>query len=109
MLSKVTVVTGATGLTAMVGPLPWPKVRIPLEKIEQVATLDIAPMKWGGWGYRGWLTIARQAALVIRKGEGIRCNLRNGKVFVVTVDDATTGAAVLEVHRQRRQTANAGT
>jgi uncharacterized membrane protein len=104
MLSKVTVVTGATGLAATMGPLPWPKVRIPLAQIEQVNTLDVNPMQWGGWGYRGSLTLMRQAALVVRKGEGIRCNLRNGKVFVVTVDDATTGAAVLEAHRQRLQT-----
>jgi len=36
---------------------------------------------------------------VLRSGPGIRVDLRDGRVFAVTVDDAATGAAVLERER----------
>jgi hypothetical protein len=34
--------------------------------------------------------------MIVRAGEGIRIDLNDGRIFIVTVDDATTGAAVLQ-------------
>jgi hypothetical protein len=35
------------------------------------------------------------AAVVVRRGPALRLSLRDGKTFLVTVDDAETGAALL--------------
>lgn len=44
----------------------------------------------------GSLKVMKQAAMVIRGGDGIRLDLIGGLVFVVSVDDAATGASVLQ-------------
>jgi hypothetical protein len=41
------------------------------------------------------LSLFGRAAVVLRGGEGLRLDLSRGRIFVVTVDDAATGAAVL--------------
>lgn len=98
-LASVTVMVDRRGLQVRYGALPWPVTRVPMEDIEAVAAIDVRPSKWGGWGYRGSLRLARKAAVVLRAGPGIRVDLRRGAVFVVTVDDAATGAAVLDTLR----------
>jgi hypothetical protein len=103
-LTKLTVVIGVRGLPVAFGPVQWPRVRIPLDRIERVSTLDVRPTEWGGWGYRGSLTVMRQAAVVLRGGPGIRLDLHGSKTFVVTVDDAVTGASLLEALRARNAT-----
>jgi hypothetical protein len=92
--NRVTV--GPTGLRASMGLFGVPRVNIPLEKIVQASALDVRPLKWGGWGYRGNVTVAKRAAMVVRAGDGIRLDLVGGLVLVVTVDDAATGASVLQ-------------
>jgi hypothetical protein len=49
--------------------------------------------EFGGWGWR-WGADGR-VGVVLRAGEGIQVTRTNGKRFVVTVDDAQTGASVL--------------
>ncbi len=100
-LARITVVVGGRGLSVGFGPFQWPKVRIPLDRIEHVSCIDVRPTQWGGWGYRGSLTVMRQAAVVLRGGSGIRLDLKGNKTFVVTVDDAEVGASVLEALRLR--------
>jgi Protein of unknown function (DUF1648) len=92
--NRVTV--GPSGLRASMGAFGLPRVNVPIDKIVQASALDVRPMKWGGWGYRGSLKVMKRAAMVVRAGDGIRLDLVGGLVLVVTVDDAATGAAVLQ-------------
>ncbi|NNF63210.1 MAG: hypothetical protein HKN07_03050 [Acidimicrobiia bacterium] len=90
------------GLHVSYGILPWPRTHIPVNQIETASVIDIRPMEWGGWGYRGSLKLMNQAAVVHRAGPGLRLDLKDGKVFAVTVDNPETPAALLnaEVARQ---------
>jgi hypothetical protein len=73
----------------------FPRVRFPLAEIEQATAIDVRPSRWGGWGYRGSVSLFRRAAWVLHGGPGIRLDLAKGRVFVVAVDDAEAGAAAL--------------
>lgn len=72
----------------------WPRVRIPRDRIRSAAVVDVNPMgEYGGWGWRysvnsGW-------GVVLRAGEALRVVRTDGKAFTITVDDAETGAALL--------------
>lgn len=100
-LSAVTVVVDPNGLQVRYGALGWPVTRIPVEQVTASSAIDVEPSRWGGWGYRGSLHLMRRAAVVLRRGEGIRADLSDHRVFVVTVDDASTGAALLDTYRSR--------
>jgi hypothetical protein len=69
------------------GPLRWPTMTMSLDDVVTFEAIDVRPMRYGGWGYRGSLRLFRRAALVLRRGPGLRLQLRDGRVFVVTVDD----------------------
>ncbi|MNY73206.1 hypothetical protein D3C86_2119390 [compost metagenome] len=56
--------------------------------------------EFGGWGLR--LSTDRRFGVVLRSGEAIEVLRRSGKRFVVTVEDAATGAALLEALVERR-------
>lgn len=72
----------------------WPRVRVRAEEIAAVHVVEVSPMAdFGGWGYR-WAGNGR-SGVVMRSGSAIEVTRRSGKRFVVTVDDAQTGAAVL--------------
>jgi hypothetical protein len=47
------------------------------------------------FGYRGSLLAFGAAAVILRRGPALKLTLRDGKTFLVTVDDAATGAALL--------------
>lgn len=94
-LATITVRADRDGLRVRYGILPWPVTRIGIDRIDRAAVIDVRPMEWGGWGYRGLLSVMRSAAVVLRAGPGIRLDLTDGKVFVVTVDQPRDGVAVL--------------
>ncbi|MEM9656674.1 MAG: hypothetical protein AAGA65_31660, partial [Actinomycetota bacterium] len=73
--------------------------RVRAEEIEQATVIDVEPLKWGGWGYRGSLRLAGTAAVVLRRGPGVHLALTGDRIFVVTLDDPTAAAAVLNAHR----------
>lgn len=76
------------------GVLGWPRIRIAVADIASVQVVDINPTAdFGGWGYR-WAGHGR-SGIIMRAGAAIEVTHRNGKRFVVTVDDAATGAGVL--------------
>ncbi len=95
-LSRIGVSADQRGLTVSYGWWAWPRTVIPVRDMASVDAIDIDPGQWGGWGYRGSLRLFDRAAVVLRSGEGLRVKLRNGSTFAVTVDDAATGAAVLQ-------------
>ncbi len=93
-LSVVRVVVGANGVRVS-APLGFPAVRFRLDEIDGAEAIDVHPMEWGGWGYRGSVRLFKRAAWVLRAGTGMRLDLRGGRVFLVTVDDADEAVAVL--------------
>ncbi|MEU8630397.1 DUF1648 domain-containing protein [Streptomyces sp. NPDC048669] len=86
------------------GLLPWPRIRVPLDRIEEASSRDIKALaEYGGWGYR--LTPGR-TGIMIRSGEGIVVRLSGGRDFAVTVDDSATAAALLNTLVDQRRTEN---
>lgn len=76
------------------GIFGWPRKRIPLDDIRSVQVVDVNPSRdFGGWGWR-WAGQGR-SGIILRAGEGIEVTEAGGRRFVVTVDDAATGAGVL--------------
>lgn len=83
------------------GMLPWPRIRVPLDRIEAATSRDInALAEYGGWGYR---IRPGRTGVMIRSGEGIVARLVDGREFAVTVDDSATGAALLNTLIDRRR------
>jgi hypothetical protein len=83
------------GLRVVYGHLGVVRQLIPLHKIERATAVEVRPMTHGGWGYRGSLILFGKATVLVRGGEAIEVTQRNGRRFIVTVDDAATGAALL--------------
>jgi uncharacterized membrane protein len=83
------------GLRIRYGLLPWPVTSVPLDHIRRAERIDLRPLEWGGWGYRGSRKVFARAAVVLRGGDAIKLQLTDGSEFAVTVDDAATGAALL--------------
>lgn len=93
--TSLRVIADRRGLRIEYGALGHPVQQIPLADIRQASAVDLRPMQWGGWGYRGALRLAGKAAVVLRAGEALRLDLEGGKVFAVTVDDAASAAGLL--------------
>jgi len=83
------------GLRIRYGVAPRPVTSVPLGDIRRAERIDLRPLEWGGWGYRGSRKAFRRAAVVLRGGDAIKLQLTDGTEFAVTVDDAATGAALL--------------
>jgi lysylphosphatidylglycerol synthetase-like protein (DUF2156 family) len=85
----------ARGLRIRYGLLPRPVTSVPLDHIRRAERIDLRPLDWGGWGYRGSRRVFRRAAVVLRSGDAIKLTLTDGSELAVTVDDAAAGAALL--------------
>jgi len=95
VLLRIVVTIGASGVRVRFGPLPLPRIRVPLARIRAVSVVDVEPMAYGGWGYRAMPGVR---AVVVRRGPGIRIERDGAAALVITVDDADTAAAVLGAH-----------
>jgi hypothetical protein len=82
------------GLRIHYGLLPWPVTTITLDRLQRAEPIELRPLDWGGWGYRGSRALGR-SAVVLRGGEAIRLELADRGEFAVTVDDAVSGAGLL--------------
>jgi len=78
-------------LTLAFGPVGWPRRVVDLTQVVDVSAVLVEPAEWGGRGYR-WIPRAKTSGVVLRKGPGIALEFRDGRRFVVTVDDAVAGA-----------------
>lgn len=81
--------------------LGWPRQRIGLSQVTSVKVGEVHPFQqWGGWG---WRSNPQGTAVVTRKGPALQVGLANGRMFVVTCEDARRGAATLTalVERER--------
>ena len=90
--TAVRVTVAARGVTVGYGPLGLRLTRIPLHRIASAAAVERTGLSFG---YRGSLLVLGAAAVAVRRGPALRLTLRDGKTFLVTVDDAATGAALL--------------
>jgi hypothetical protein len=72
----------------------WPRFRIRPDEVRAVRVVTVHPFaEFGGWGLR--LSPDGRFGVVLRTGEALEVTRTNGRTFVVTVDDAATGAALL--------------
>lgn len=113
-ITAVLLVAMATMLTVRVtvdcnglrvrGVLGWPRTRIAAADIATVGTTRVRALRdFGGFGYRMAVTGPLRGArgIVLRSGEALVVTTREGRTEVVVVDDAQSGAAVLEAVRLR--------
>jgi hypothetical protein len=91
LLSSLEVRVTEDTLTVAYGPFGWPRRVVELVDVADASAVLVEPMQWGGWGYR-WNPRAHATAAVIRQGPGIQLEFKDGRRFVVTVDDAVNGA-----------------
>jgi hypothetical protein len=91
LFSRVMVTVDDRGLRVRLAG--WVTVRtIGLDEVASAHAIDLEPTEWAGWGYR---MVPGGSAVVLRRGNAIEVALRNDRRFAVTVDDAATGAALL--------------
>jgi len=93
-----TVTVDANGLVAR-SALGF-RVRVPLAEVEGARVSAVAPVRqFGGWGLR--IGAAGTVGIITRKGEGLEVSRSQDRRLVVTVDDAATGAALLNTLAER--------
>lgn len=91
LFSRVYVTVNDDGLQVRLGGRVRART-ISLVRIKRARSIDVEPAAWGGWG---WRVTSGASAIVLRRGDGIEVTFHNGRRFAVTVDDAATGAALL--------------
>ncbi|MEV7196247.1 DUF1648 domain-containing protein [Streptomyces sp. NPDC093510] len=98
----VRVTVDRRGLTVSSTFLPRPRLTaLPLRRIVGAATVQVNAMgDFGGWGYR---IRPNRRGVVLRSGEALSVRTVGGREYVVTVDDSTTAATLLNglVNRRR--------
>lgn len=103
LMASVRVTVDRRGLALAPALLPYPVRRIPLDRVAEATSREIAVFaEFGGWGYR---VRPGRSGLVLRSGDGIVLRLTNGREFAVTVDDAATAAALFNTCLDRARSA----
>lgn len=92
--SKLNVEVRADGLFIRYGYWIYPVQKIDWNTVASVRVIQVEPTQWGGWGYR-WVPWKKATAAVMRRGPGLRFDFANGKVFVITIDDADVALAAI--------------
>ena len=71
-----------------------PRFVIPLNEVEMAEVVAVRPLlEFGGWGIRAGK--GGRLGVIIAKGPALQVRRSGGRIFLVTVDDAETGAALL--------------
>ncbi len=80
-----------------------PHFRVAPQEVGSVAVVDARSLGVAGsWGIR---VLPGRVTIVMRSTSGIQVTRRDGRMFFVTVDDAATGAALLEALAARAEDA----
>ncbi|PFG38551.1 hypothetical protein ATJ97_1032 [Georgenia soli] len=88
-----------TGITAR-GALGWPRRHVPASEVVVARTRQVSPFNdFGGWGLR--VAPDGTVGVVVRAGVAVDVERTGGRRLVVTVDDAPTGAALLNACAER--------
>lgn len=82
-----------------VGFVRIPSSRYRLVEIARAEAFELAPLSYGGWGYR---VVRGARAFVIRGGPAIRLVREQQHDLVITVDDAVAGAGTINAALRSR-------
>lgn len=97
------VTVDATGLTVR-SALGYPRTSVPATEVERADVVEVSPMReFGGWGWRAGR--GGRLGIVVRSGSSLLVERSGGRSVVVTVDDAETGAALLNTMADRARDA----
>lgn len=81
----------------------WPRFRMPAAQVASAGTTEVQALgEFGGWGIRAGR--GRRLGIVMRSGNALEAQNRDGRALVVTVDDAGTAAALLGAVAERAAT-----
>ncbi|MEA2432730.1 MAG: hypothetical protein QOG54_187 [Actinomycetota bacterium] len=75
-------------------PFGYPKRVIPFNQVRRAFVDDVSPWKRGGAGWQG-------GSAIIRRGEALSISLVDGQQVIASVDDADTGAALINSYLGR--------
>ncbi|QYF72375.1 hypothetical protein [Cryobacterium sp. PAMC25264] len=92
VFGRVRVSVDRRGLRVMSALLGLPLRRLRLDQIVSARAETIAPMEWGGWGYR---IMPGRSAIVVARGPGLVVERTNGTLFAVTLPEPELPAALL--------------
>ena len=92
IFSVVRVTISGGGVVVSLGWWGYPMWKVPIDSVERAELETVVPMAYGGWGYRVRPGVR---AVVARGGEAIRLVRADGPDLVYTVDDAETGAGLV--------------
>jgi Protein of unknown function (DUF1648) len=71
-----------------------PLFRIPLDQIISANASDVQALaQYGGWGIR--IAFNSRIGIIVRSGEALEIHRRKGLTMLVTIEDATTAAALI--------------
>ena len=75
------------------GPAGFPRSRVALNEVASATPVTVEALgEFGGWG---WRRVPGAMGVVLRSGEALRVERKEGHALVVTVDGAATAAALL--------------
>jgi hypothetical protein len=83
------------GIQISWGPFNIPRRRITWANVVSVEVIQVRPTEWGGWGYR-INPIKKSTAAILRKGAGLKFELSNNRVFVITIDEPKIALDAIE-------------
>jgi hypothetical protein len=92
MFAYVRVTVSWNGVVVSLGWWGYPSWRVPIDSIDHAEVEKVNPMAYGGWGYRLRPGVR---AVVVRAGDAVRLVRNEGYDLVYTVDDAVTGAGLV--------------
>ncbi len=92
LFAVVRVTVSQRGVVVSLGWWGFPAWRVPMEGISHAEVEKVNPMAYGGWGYR---VRPGARAVVVRGGDSLRLVRQDATDLVYTVDDAATGAGLL--------------
>lgn len=82
------------------GWVPGLRRVIAMDGVLEAHSRQVSPMaEFGGWGYR---VVPGKRGVVVRAGEALVLRLREGREFVVTIDDSRTAAALVNTLLEER-------
>ncbi|MGW0824710.1 DUF1648 domain-containing protein [Streptomyces sp. NPDC002845] len=91
--ATVRVTVDRRGLAVTSTVLPRPRLALPLGDLVGADSVQVNAIgDFGGWGYR---IRPNRRGVVVRSGEALSVRTTVGREYVVTVDDSTTAAALL--------------
>ncbi|QAY70474.1 DUF1648 domain-containing protein [Xylanimonas protaetiae] len=80
--------------------LGWPRTFVPADEVVAARVVEVfAFRQFGGWGWR--VGPGGSVGIVPRSGQGIEVERTGGRTLTITVDDAESGAALLNTMADR--------